>query len=347
MNAAASPTVLISTYLEPELVDWLRQQHPEIEFVFPQGLLAPGDYPGDHRLPVIQDPAALEQWGELLRAADILFDFGPKEFHAQLAALPRLRWIQATSAGVGQLARRIGLTAAEAPVVTTASGVHAKALAEFALMSLIYFSRDLDQIQADQRSRRWSRRCGRLVDGQLVAVVGAGSVGREAARMVRCLGAETVGVVRDPRGRTADSLGVDRLIGVDGLDGVLAELDALILAMPHTDSTDRMIDASRIARLPARAVVINLARGAVIDEPALTAALRDGRLRGAALDVFATEPLPQESELWGLANVLVTPHSMSTVLGENRAILEIFSENLQRFQTGQPLLNQLDRQQLY
>ena len=131
------------------------------------------------------------------------------------------------------------------------------------------------------------------------------------------------------------------------LDAILPRLDAIVLAAPHTPETEELLDARRLALLPARAVVVNIARGEVVDEPALADALANGRLRGAALDVFSTEPLPESSPFWDLPNVLVSPHSASTVPQENTRIVEIFCENLRAYLDGEPLRNVLDPDLLY
>jgi len=161
------------------------------------------------------------------------------------------------------------------------------------------------------------------------------------------LDARVVGTVRELRERTPDDLGVDRLEPTDRLDELLPEADVLVLAVPHTALTDRILDARRLALLKADAILVNIARGDIVDEAALAEALASGRLRGAALDVFEQEPLPPESPLWDLPNVFVSPHSASTVAGENERIVELFQENIRRYLEGQPLLNLLDKELLY
>ncbi len=338
--------VVFTTPLEQELVERIRQAHPEYTFEYPEDLIAAPRYPGHHRLPEAQG-GELDRWRSLLSQAEVVFDFGPPPLHAELAHFPNLRWIQATSAGVGQFVRRVGLDRSPGVVVTTARGVHGRALAEFAAFAMIYFNRDLPEILADQRLHRWSRRSGHLVAGQEVVIVGLGSIGREVATLARALGARTTGVVRSMDGRTAAPSGVDRLLEVGELDTVLRDADFLVLATPHTDETEGLISGARLSLLPPSAVVVNLARGTVVDEDALTSALQDGRLRGAALDVFREEPLPPGSPLWDLANVLVTPHSMSTVAGENELLAQLFSENLERYRHGAQLLNVLRKDRLY
>jgi len=139
----------------------------------------------------------------------------------------------------------------------------------------------------------------------------------------------------------------DEIAAIDDLDAILPRLDAVVLATPHTPDTAGLLDARRIALLPERAIVVNIARGDVVDEAALAEALAAGRLRGAALDVFTTEPPPDSSPFWDLPNVLVSPHSASTVAEENDRIVEIFCENLHAYLAGRPLRNVLDPDLLY
>lgn len=347
MTSAKPRQVLITTYLEPALVDRLSAEFKELEFSYPLPLLPLPRYPSDHRLPQADSPAAIDQWSELLSQAEILFDFGPPQLHLELRKMPELRWIQATSAGVGQFATRVGLDQPGAPVITTARGVHGPALAEFAAMSLIALNRDLQGTLHNQARHLWVRGAGRLVRGQTVVIVGLGSIGREVARLLSFLGATTVGVVRSLDGRTASDLGVDELHSYLELDPWLQLADVLVLSCPHTPETDRLIDARRLKLLRPSAIVINLARGQVVDEPALIRALADSRLGGAALDVAATEPLPGDSPLWDLPHVIISPHSASTVAGENQAIVDIFAANLRAYLQGEELINVLHPGRLY
>ena len=337
--------VVVTTPLEPELIQRLRGVDPRLDVVVPERLLAAPRYPSDHPLPELGGTAGAE-WEELLDGAEVLFDFGPLELASTLAGRPRLRWIQATSAGVGRFAERLGLLRSDV-TVTTASGVHARPLAEFALLGMLLFGKRTLEILRDQRERHWERHAGEELRGKTVCVVGLGSIGREVARLAQTLDAHVVGTVRELRGRTAADLGVDRIEPTDGIDALLPIADVVVLATPHTPETHRLLDARRIGLLKEGAILVNVARGDVVDEGALVEALQSGRLAGAALDVFEREPLPPESPLWGLPNVLVSPHSASTVAAENARIVDLFCENLHRYLDGRPLLNVLDKELLY
>ncbi|HVC82855.1 MAG TPA: D-2-hydroxyacid dehydrogenase [Chloroflexota bacterium] len=338
--------IVITSPLEPELIERIVAVDPRLDVVYPRDLLPVARYPADHAAPNPRDPEALAAWRSILEPAEILFDFGPRPLVAELASWPQLRWIQATSAGVGQFAARFGLDKSRI-VVTTASGVHARPLAEFALMAMLMFGKGAFRLLADQRAHRWERYAGEELAARVVGIVGVGRIGREVARVARGLDARVIGTTRSVAGRPAGDLFLDRLVPTDELDAILGELDFLVLTCPHTPETEGLINAERLALLKPSAVLINLARGAVVDEPALIAALQAGRLAGAALDVVAQEPLPAESPLWDLPNVLISPHSASTAIGENGKITDLFCDNLQRYLEGCPLRNVLDYALLY
>lgn len=340
--------VLITSPLEPDLVRRLTERHPDLEVVYPAELVPAPRFPAEHRYADFErlDPGQQAEWQQLLDSADILFDFGPRALWETLGSRPRLAWIQATSAGVGAMVRRIGLDRSPRPVVTSASGVHAGPLAEFALLGMLWFRKDVPRLQRLQREHNWERLAVGELRGAQVLVVGLGKIGTEVARDCRALGMRVVGFGRRPRD-TTEELPVDdyRLIGA--LDEWLPRADFLVLCLPETEDSRGLLDARRLRLLPRDSVLINVGRGTTIDEEALIQALREGKLAGAALDVFATEPLPPESPLWDMPQVLVTPHSASTVALENERIVDIFEENIRLFLEGRPLINQLDKRAGY
>jgi phosphoglycerate dehydrogenase-like enzyme len=259
--------------------------------------------------------------------------------------IPRVRWIQSTSTGIGQMLLRTGL--AERPIIfTTARGTHAKPLADFVLMAILWFAKDGFRLVREQTSRHWARYCGRDLRGATVGIVGFGSIGREVARLCGALGLRVMATRRtvSPGEHARD---VDVLVAPEDLPSLLGAADYLVLATPHTPDTDRLIDRATLARAKPGAVVINVSRGATIDEDALIDALRAGRLGGAALDVLATEPPAADNPLWDMPNVLISPHSASTVDTENATLTALFCENLDRYLSGAPLLNVFDRTRLY
>jgi phosphoglycerate dehydrogenase-like enzyme len=338
--------LVITSPISDELVARIRATDERLDVVHEPDLLAPARHACDHPLPTLDDPGARERWNALLDEAEVLFDFGPIELAPTLAARPHLRWIQATSAGVGKLAERVGLTESSV-AVTTASGVHARPLGEFVVLAMLMFGKDVLRLEREQREHHWELYSGEEVRGKTVCVVGLGKIGGEVAQLTRALDARVVGTVRELRDRTPEDLGVERVEPTDRLDELLPEADVVVLAVPHTPLTHRILDARRLALLKPGAILVNIARGDVVDEAALVEALRSGRLRGAALDVFEQEPLPAESPLWDLPNVFVSPHSASNVAAENGRIVELFQENIRRYLEGRPLLNLLDKELLY
>ena len=341
-----SVRVVITSPLEEHLVRAIAETDPRLEVIYETDLLPAPRYPADHALPTVETPAQRARWQELLESAEVLFDFGPASLAESLSTLPRLRWIQATSAGVGRFAARIGLTHSDV-IVTTASGVHARPLAEFALMAMLMFGKGAFRLADDQRAHRWERYAGREIAGSVVGIVGVGRIGREIARVVRALDARVVGTVRAVDGRRPEDLDLDALLRTEEIDEMLGEVDALVLCCPHTPETHHLLNAARLAALKPAAILINVARGAIVDEEAMIAALREGRLGGAALDVFAHEPLPPESPLWDLPNVLISPHSASTAASENEKIVALFRDNLRRYLDGRRLRNVLNSELLY
>ncbi len=341
--------VVVASYLEPELVARIAAVDPRLEVVCEPSLLARPRYAADHvGAPHARTPEEDARWRAHLASADVLFDFDYTNLDALPELAPNVRWLQATSAGIGQLVERKAY-AARMPrtVFTTASGVHAQPLAEFVALAMLAFSRGLFTMLAQQREKRWERFAGTDLLGKTALVYGYGSIGEEVARQTRALGVVCVGVNRSGRAPASSAeLGV-AVHPPAALRSLLPAASFLVLAAPHTPETERVIGAAELAMLPKGAIVINVSRGAVVDEPALVASLLSGHLGGAALDVFAEEPLPASSPLWAMPNVLVSPHSASTSDRENALLVDLFCENLRRFLAGAPLENVLDLSLLY
>jgi glyoxylate/hydroxypyruvate reductase len=334
-------TVTIASYLEPEHVQRIAALDPRIDVRYAPDLLAPPRFAADHtgRPDFRRTPDGERRFLEHLAAADILYDVD-RSLAARLPELaPKLRWIQFTSSGVGPFVLKHGLNR-PGLTLTNAAGIHAVPLAEHVLLSLLYFWKDVPARLRDQRAHVWERYAGRELRGATVLVVGLGAVGQEVARTCRANGLRAVGMRRTPVDDPA-SLHADAVVSPDRLLDVLPTVDAVVLIAPHTPETEGMIDARALAAMKPGAVLINIARGALVDEGALVAALRSGHLGGAALDVAAVEPLPADSPLWDLPNVLVTAHSASTVDKENERLTDLFCDNLRRFLDGAPLRNVL------
>jgi phosphoglycerate dehydrogenase-like enzyme len=337
--------VLIASALEPVHVDAIAKVDSRIEVLYAPELLPVPRYEADHNGRGRQlTGGEIGRWRSLLAAADVSFDFdwfAPAEMAANC---PELRWVQATSSGIGQFLRQTGLDRSDI-TFTTAAGVHAVPLAEFALTGVLYFVKDLPGLAERQAARHWERYTARQLAGRRVVVVGLGQVGRKVAAVFSALGADVRGVVRDPA--SAGTAPVTGVTEFSAMDELLPGTDAIVLCCPLTAQTRGLLSERRLRSLPAGAVVVNISRGPVIDEPALTAALADGHLGGACLDVATVEPLPQDSPLWGMRNVIISPHSASTVDQENAALTGLFCENLRLWLGSQPLRNLYSRQKGY
>jgi phosphoglycerate dehydrogenase-like enzyme len=338
-----SLVVMIASPLEAEHVETIRAVDPRLEVLYAPELLGEMRYPADHGgalRPRTPDEAA--HWDAMLARAEVLFDFDRSHLKDLSQAAPRLKWVQATSAGIGQFVRNQGWDKTSI-VFTTASGVHARALADFCLMAMLMFAKDYQWMERDKRARRWERYSGEELTGKTLAIVGLGKVGQEVARHGKKMDMRVIGTKRSPEALSD----VDQVFDPSELHRMLPEADVLVLIAPHTGETEGLIGESELALMKPTALFINIARGTLVDEPALIRALQEGRLRGAALDVFATEPLPTDSPLWDMPNVIISPHSASTVLQENARITDLFCDNLRRYLRGEPLRNVLDKERLY
>jgi len=332
--------IVIGSYLEPALVDRIQAAQPAARVVYEPDLLPVPRYPCDHSGPQRDLSAAdVERWRGLTAQADVFFDFDWHDPAGMVGHARNLRWIQATSAGIGAFMQRTGLDRSGL-VVTTAGGIHAVPLAEFALMGALHFVKGVPDLRQRQQARHWQRYTTRQLAGQRALVVGLGGMGRQVAATFAALGVEVWGLGREGGSYPTENL--TRVIEPAELDAALPGTDVLILCCPLTPQTEGMIGARQLALLPSHAVLVNISRGQVVDQDALIEALENGRLGGACLDVFTPEPLPADSPLWGMDNVLVSPHSASTVGGENERLTDLFLDNLDRFITGRPLRNRYE-----
>jgi phosphoglycerate dehydrogenase-like enzyme len=339
-------TVAIATPIEGELLEPIRAVAAGIELLYEPDLLPPVRYPGDHRgvEGFTRDADAERRWQELLDRAEILFGLpgdSPAGLQAVVRVNPRLRWVQGTAAGTGEQVKAARLTPEERErvTVTSASGVHVGPLAEFCLLGLLAFTKDLPRVRADQQAHHWEHYPVAELRGATLLILGLGAIGTEVARLAKAFGMRTLAINR--RG-ASDSPDVDEAHAPNALHELLERADALVVTLPLTEETRGMLDAQALSHIKPGAILVNAGRGGVIDEPALVQVLHVQRLRGAALEVFATEPLPTDSPLWDLPNVLISPHTAALSLHENERIVELFCENLRRYLAGEELLGRVD-----
>jgi phosphoglycerate dehydrogenase-like enzyme len=255
-----------------------------------------------------------------------------------LAAAPGVRWLHTPSAGVDHIL--VGPVLERDISVTNSAGVHAIPIAEFVLALMLSRAKRLPGFAAAQAESRWDRsqEPQELYEHTLL-ILGAGGIGQAIAERAAAFGMRVWGSRRSPRPVS----GVERVVAMDGWRPLLPEVDYLVIAAPLTEETRGMVDAAALAALKPSAFLINIARGAIVDEPALIAALAEGRLAGAALDTFEQEPLPPESPLWTLPNVIITPHATAGSPRMRERQIDLFLENLRRFRNGEPLRNVVDK----
>jgi phosphoglycerate dehydrogenase-like enzyme len=343
--------VVIATPIEPELVDRLRAVDDRLDVRFEPDLLAPPRHP-TNQTGVHGFERTAEQdvrFAELVAGAEVLYGI-PGDDPAQLAwairAAPGLRFVQGTWAGAGQQVRAAGLTTDELQrvAISSASGVHAVPLAEWSIFGLLAFAKGLPRLRRDAAERLWPHYATQELRGKTVLVVGVGAIGLEVARLAGAFGMRVIGVKRNAAEHVPH---VESVHPPEQLGELVGAADAIVIALPLTDETRGLVDRATIGRMRDGAILVNVGRGAVVDEEALVDALRSGKLAGAALDVFAEEPLPQTSALWELENVIVSPHTAALSSHESERLAELFAENLRRYLRGDELLSRVRTSAFY
>lgn len=263
-----------------------------------------------------------------------------------LARAARLRWLSSVGAGLDGVTTPAML--ARGVAVTSASGVHGPNIAEHLMAMILMFTRGWPELFRAQLGRRWEHARKSRSDGpgeltgKTLLIVGLGRIGEALAARARPFGVRVLGMKHDPSRRHDASVAVDEVLPLGALDEALGRADHLCLTLPLTDATHHLIDARRLGRMRPGAFLYNVSRGAVVDEAALVAALRAGQLAGAGLDVFENEPLPAESPLWELGNVILTPHVAGATPRYYERTAALFADNLERFLAARPLANRFD-----
>jgi len=270
----------------------------------------------------------------------ILIPHDSRLLEAILPMATRLRWMHSLSAGVEAVL--FPELVANPVVLTNSRGVFKRPLAEFVITAALYFAKDLPRMLRNQKARVYERYDVDELHGKTMGIIGYGATGRACAQLARPFGMTLFGLRRRPELSQGDPL-LDRVFGTDGLLEMLALADYVVLAAPSTQATRKLIGEPELKAMKPQAVLINVGRGASVDEAALTRALEENRIRGAALDVFETEPLPADHAFYGLKNLLLSPHSADHTPGWEGLSLKFFLENLERFMQGLPLQNIVDK----
>ncbi len=298
--------------------------------------------------PNAEGQGSREERDRLLASAEIILGGWPFPLDLR-ARSPRLKWFHQRPAGASNL--RLGDLWGSDVLVTTSRGVGSTlAMAEYALAGILYFAKGWNRAARDRAAQSFDHRAYRplLLHGKTVCVVGAGGIGRDVARLCAALGMRVVGTRREPQPAETLPQGFSELGGPADLDRFLAQSDFVVICCQWTPQTDRLFDQGRFAAVKADAVLVNLARGEIIDEEALQEALRQGRLRGVALDVYVGEfEHPPPAWLWSDPHVVITPHISGGGDRNLHGAIDLFCDNLRAYLDGRPLRNVIDWQRGY
>jgi phosphoglycerate dehydrogenase-like enzyme len=314
--------------LPRRFVDHLRREFPQYTFID------------------VWDREALRQ---ALPGADVAFAaFLDRDL---VPSLSRLRWLQAPAVGVGHI---LSPELIESPIVlTSARGVRARPMAEHVLGVMLALARQLPLVVRRQTEHQWAldeiEAAGsiRTLSGRQLTIVGLGSIGIEVARLAAPLGMRVAAIRKHVDRSLPDDLRIDEVAAPDRLRDLLPATDVLVLCAALTPETRQLIDRQVLEAIKPGAFLINVGRGRLIDDDAVVEALQNGRLGGAAMDVFTREPLDPSSPYWDLPNVIVTPHMSGAMEDYWTPLVGLFAENLRRFESGRPLLNVVDKEAGY
>lgn len=314
-------TLLVINKLEQHLMDTIRRAAPDWDVI-------------------AADQSTEERH---YKEAEIICGWNAKAKRLSLETGTALKWLQTWGAGIDRLPldtiKRKGIW------LTNASGVHPYPISESVFAMLLAFTRQLHLSVRNQSERKWgpSTRLGEA-HGRTMLILGVGEIGKEIAKIAKAFGMTVIGVRRSG----AAEQSVDRMTTFEGLEGVLAESDYIVNCLPLTEETKHRIGRESFRLMKPSAFYMNIGRGGTTDTEALVEALREGRIAGAGLDVFEQEPLPADHPLWGLDNVILTPHHTGVTTEYNRRVVDIFATNLASYTaTGVPSVNLIARDRMY
>ncbi len=269
-----------------------------------------------------------------------------------LERAPKLRWLQNPGAGLERLRPLKVLEPGSRVIVTSASGIHETQISEYVIGSMLVFNRSWPEMVRLQDQHSWPRQSDtthlrqRELANATLGIVGLGHIGRSVAKLARAFGMKVLGTRFSAHAGEQDPT-VDRLYPFDYLHQLLSESDYVVLSVPLTDRTEKMIGEAELHAMRKNAYLVNIARGRVIDEDALIRALKEGWIAGAGLDVAVKEPLPADSPLFTTPNLILTPHISGASEHYNERLANLFTENLRRYRVGEPLLNRYDPEKGY
>lgn len=330
---AESVSILVTTAIGGQCLQKIRAVNPGIGVTDVADLIA-AEKKGDL--------TATEKLDVLLSGADVIFGLDlPRNV---IGRADGLKWIQVISAGVEHI---LDPEIAESPVViTNIRGMSATPIAEFVIAVALMFAKQMPRCFQLQQTRQWQVFTTAGLGSKTMGIVGLGSIGGEVARLARSFGMRVI-ALRRSSGSVTDNGDVDMMLPREGLYQLLAESDFVALTVPLTTETDGLIGEKELRAMKPTAYLINVSRGNVVDEEMLIRALSENWIAGAGLDVFATEPLPVESRLWGLPNVIYSPHVSGSIENEIEMAADLFIDNLKRYLNGDRLFNVVDKKKGY
>jgi phosphoglycerate dehydrogenase-like enzyme len=288
-----------------------------------------------------KENAAYKQLDPLLAEAEVILGFVPPHV---VARSPHLKWIQSTSAGVDNALTEDVVNSRV--TVTNVSGIHTVQISELVFAMMLMFAKRLVQCLQNQKNQKWEPYSPGLLNGKTLGIVGLGNIGRGIARLGQAYGMRVIATRRTIQ-KVSRTRCVDTVYPREQLDQLLAESDYVVLALPYTKETDKMIGEKELRCLKSSAFLVNIGRGHTVDEEALIRALKEKWIAGAGLDTFANEPLPPESPLWELTNVILTPHVAGRIDDYMTKATAVFCENLKRYVNGRRLINVVDKKHGY
>ena len=257
-----------------------------------------------------------------------------------VSALYQLEWIHSITAGIDHLICP-EIHKLNNVTITNAKGIYSSSLAEYVMTACSYFSKDIPRLIQNKIDKKWDRFCVGELKGKTMGIIGYGDIGCAVARLANAYGMKVLALRKRPE-LSLDDHWIDRVYGIDGLSTIMSEADFLVVALALTKETRHFIKEKHFKVAKEGQIFINIARGAVVDEKALIKSLQTGKLGGAALDVFTVEPLPENSPIWNLDNVLLSPHNADMTNNFRHKSVEFFTENVKRFVNGENLLCQVD-----
>lgn len=290
-----------------------------------------------YELLITQDRQQLEA---KLPEIEIVFNSFP---HDLIARAPNLRWIQQWGAGVDWLMRHPEVVANDHIVVTSGSGIHPIPITEHIFGLILAFGRHIHTQIRQQTRNEWRSMPGESLlelPGKTMLLIGVGAIGERTAQVANALGMRVLGVRRDP---SQAVVGVETMVGQDALLDILPQADFVVLTVPFTYETKQMISTAELRAMKPSSFIINIGRGGTIDETALVTALREGWIAGTGLDVVEQEPLPADSPLWAMENVIITAHYAGATPNYYERVTDLFLDNLRRYLAGEPLRNVVDK----